>query len=78
MVKHRRRIKWIRGNVARGTSKGWMFGKRCRAQLECNNSIRNQGLKERLQGSRRTLHKTFKQSVGLEIMKLIVGFPVRI
>jgi hypothetical protein len=62
-----------RDNVSRGTSKGWMFRKR-RAQQECNTSIRNRGLKERLHlRSGRTLNKTFRKTVELEIAKQTVA-----
>jgi hypothetical protein len=59
------------GNLfARGTSKGGTFGKRCRAQPDCNNGIRNRNPKERyLLGSRRTLNKTSRQTVDLEVAK---------
>jgi hypothetical protein len=69
-VKQRQQINWNRDNVAMGTLKGQTFGKRRRAQPECNNVIRNRDLKERLLlGSRRTLNKTFKLIVRLDIMK---------
>jgi hypothetical protein len=69
-VEQRRRKNRTRDIVARGTSKGRTFGKRRRAQPECNNGIRNRGLKERLRlGSRRTLNKTVSQAVELEIAK---------
>jgi hypothetical protein len=43
--------------------------KRHQMQSECNNGIRNQGLKEQLCQRRRTLNKTFRHSVDLEIAK---------
>jgi hypothetical protein len=59
--------------VARGTSKGQPFGKRC------NNGIGNRGLKEGLHlGSSRTLSKTFRQSVELEFAKQTVGTSIRL
>jgi hypothetical protein len=68
-----------RDNVARGISKGQTFRKRRRAQLECSNIIRRQGLKERLYlGSRRTLSKTFKHIVELEIAKQRVRTSIRL
>jgi hypothetical protein len=68
-----------RDSVARGTSKGQMFGKRYQAQLKYNNSIRRQGLKQRLHlGSRRALNKTFRQIVELDIAKQTVRTCIRL
>jgi hypothetical protein len=74
-----------RDNVARGAPKGQTFERTCRAQPECNNGIRSQGLKERLRlESRRTLNKVFRQTVELEIRlwnmrlrTLLRGRPLR-
>jgi uncharacterized protein with gpF-like domain len=43
IVKQKQWKNWTRDNAARGTSKGQAFGKRCRAQPECNNEIRDRG-----------------------------------
>jgi hypothetical protein len=65
-----------RDSVTRGISKGQTFRKRHQARSECNNSIRNLGVKERLHlGSRRTLNNTFRQTVRLEIAKQS-GLPI--
>jgi hypothetical protein len=73
MVKQRRWKRQTRDGVAGGTSRGRTFGKWRQAQSKCNNGIRNQGLNERLcLGSRRTPSKTFRQTVGLEIVKRTV------
>jgi hypothetical protein len=40
-VGQRQRKKCTRDNVVQGTRKGQTFGRRCRAQLECNNGIRD-------------------------------------
>jgi hypothetical protein len=48
---------------------------RCWAQLKCNNSIRNQGLKEQLHmESSRTLNKTFRQAIELRSQGKELGF----
>jgi hypothetical protein len=46
---------------------------------ECSNGIRSRGLKERLHlGSRRTLNKTFTQTIELEIAKQTVRTSIRL
>jgi hypothetical protein len=47
-----------------------MFGKRHWVQPECNNAIRNLGLKGQVRlGSKRAFNKTVRQTFGLEVMK---------
>jgi hypothetical protein len=76
-VDQRRRKYRTRDKVARGTSKGRTFGKRRRAQPECNNGVRNRDLKERLRlGSRRTFGRIFRKTVELEIAKQTVGTSI--
>lgn len=61
-----------------GTPKGPMFEKRQWTWPECSSSIRDRGLKEHLHlGSKRTLNKTFRQTIELEIAKRIVGSSSR-
>jgi hypothetical protein len=70
---------WTRDDFVRGTPKGPKFKKRHRAQQKYNSGIRNQGLKERLRlGSRRTLNKTFRQTIELEVTKQIVGTSIKL
>jgi hypothetical protein len=46
---------------------------------ECNNGIRNRGLKEQLHlGSKETFYEALGQTIGLEIMKCTVGSTLRI
>jgi hypothetical protein len=40
-LEKRQRKERARENVARGTSKGWIFWTRCPACPKCNNSVRN-------------------------------------
>jgi hypothetical protein len=73
MVEQRWQKNRTRDNVARGTLTGWTFGKRRRAQPECNNGIRNRGLKERLRvRNKGTLNKIFRRTIELEVGKQIV------
>jgi hypothetical protein len=54
-----------------GTPKGQTFEKRCQVQPECNNGIRDRGLKEQLHlGSKRAFNKTIRQTLALEVVKL--------
>jgi hypothetical protein len=57
-----------------------MFGKRCQAQLECNNGTRNRDLKEQLcLGSKgKNVTETFRETLRMEITKRIAGASVRI
>jgi hypothetical protein len=51
-----------RDNVVWRASKGWTFVKRRQMQPECNNGIRDQGLKGQLHlGSKRIFNKTVRQ-----------------
>jgi hypothetical protein len=65
--------RWTRGDFTRGAPEGLTVEKKWQKGPECNNGIRNKGLKERLcLGSRRTLNKIFRHTVELEVAKQIV------
>jgi hypothetical protein len=52
-------------NVAQGTPKGRMFGKRREARSECNNGIRNRDVRQQLRlGSKGNVNETFRESSG--------------
>jgi hypothetical protein len=79
MVKQRQRKTQTGDNVVQGALKGQTFGKRRRAQPECNNGTKNKGLRELLcLGSKGNVNETFKETLGLEIAKRIAGSPIRI
>jgi hypothetical protein len=78
-VELRRRKTRTRDNVAKGTLKGWTFGKRNRAQPEYNNGIRNRGIKQQLRPGSRTLNMTLetaKQTVGTSIRLRKMNFRI--
>jgi hypothetical protein len=59
-----------RDNVARGTSRGWMLRKRCRAQPECINGIRDRDLQEQLcLRKKRAFGRILRKTIELEIAK---------
>jgi hypothetical protein len=70
----------VRDNVARGTSKGRTFRKRCRAQPECISGIRDRDLKEQLCLLRkeRTFGRILRKTIELEIAKQTVKTSIRL
>jgi hypothetical protein len=66
-------------NVICGTPKGWTFKKRRWVQPECNNGIKDRGLKEQLHlGTKRVFNKTIRLTLGLVDIKLAAGSSIRI
>jgi hypothetical protein len=62
-------------SVVQGTWKGQTFGRRRQAQLECNNGIRDRGLRQQqCLGSKRKFNKTTE----LETVKQIVRTYIRL
>jgi hypothetical protein len=62
-------------NVAPRTPKGPMFGKKCWKGLECNNDIRDRGLRQKLQ-SKKEFTMIYRKTIGLDIAKQIAGSSV--
>jgi hypothetical protein len=63
--------------VVQETPKGRTFRKRRRAQQKCTNGTRDRGLRGQLRlGSKRALNKTVRQTLGLEVVKRIVGISI--
>jgi hypothetical protein len=66
-------------DVLQGAPKGQTIGKKCRAQLECVNGIRDQNLKEQLRlREDRTSGRIFRKTAELEIAKQLVGTSTRL
>jgi hypothetical protein len=66
-----------RDNVARGTLKGCIFGKRRWLQLECISGIRNRDLTEQLcLRKEKTFGRIFRMTVELEIAKQQLGLSL--
>jgi hypothetical protein len=62
-------------NVVRGNPKGWTFYKRHRAQPNCNNGIKDWGLKQQLWlGSKWNVNKALRRIIVLEVIKLAEVF----
>jgi hypothetical protein len=71
--------RWTRGNFTRGAPEGPTVEKKRQRGPECNNGIKNRGLKERLLlGSKRALSKIFRHTVELEVAKQIVTTSIRL
>jgi hypothetical protein len=65
-------------NVVRGTPKGQTFKKRRWKGPECNNGIRDRGLKGQLRlGSKMAFNKTVRQTFGLEVAKRVLEFSIK-
>jgi hypothetical protein len=66
-------------SVVQGAQKRRTFGKRRRAEPECNSGIRVRDLKKRLRlGSMRAIKKALRQITGLEVAKRAEEFSIRL
>jgi hypothetical protein len=66
-------------DIVRGATKGSTFEKRRRRWQECSNGIRGRGIKQKLLlGGKRTLNDTLRQTLELEVAKLVVGCSIRL
>lgn len=64
------RKRWTKNSVVQGILKGWTFGMRRRTQLQCNNTLKNWGLKDQLHlGSKRAFNNTVRRTLGSERKK---------
>jgi hypothetical protein len=54
-------------SVVQETQKGLTFGKRCWKGPECNNGIRDQGLRQQLRGSKRIKNQGTRRQLRLKI-----------
>jgi hypothetical protein len=74
-------VTWCKGqgkdDVAPRTSKRQTFGRRHQPKPEHKNGIRNRGLRQQLQ-SKREFTKIYRKTMGLEIVRRIVGPSVRL
>jgi hypothetical protein len=68
-----------RDSEFRGTPKGQTFEKRRRTRPECNNGIRDRGIREQLVlGCKKTVNEVLRQTLGLEIANRIVGSFIKL
>jgi hypothetical protein len=65
--------------VVQETPEGRTYKKRRRTRPECNNGIRDRGARQHLLLKKgRILREVIRQSLSLEITRLIVGFFIRL